>query len=49
MATVNFRTYRKSFKMKKKLDNPREKWRVFPDTHPAIIDRETFALVQELR
>jgi DNA invertase Pin-like site-specific DNA recombinase len=47
--TVNFRTYRKSFKMKKKLDNPKDKWQVFPDTHPAIIDRETFALVQELR
>jgi hypothetical protein len=35
--------------MKKKLDNPKDKWQVFPDTHPAIIDRETFALVQELR
>ena len=47
--TVNFRTYRKSFKMKKKLDKPKDEWKVFPDTHPAIIDRETFKLVQELR
>lgn len=47
--TVNFRTYRQSFKQKKQLDRPQEKWRVFPDTHPAIIDRETFALVQNLR
>jgi hypothetical protein len=47
--TVNFRTYRKSFKMKKKLDNPKDKWQVFENTHPAIIDREAFALVQELR
>ncbi len=47
--TVNFRTYRKSFKLKKKLDKPKEEWKVFPDTHPAIIDRETFSLVQELR
>ena len=47
--TVNFRTYRKSFKMKKKLDKPKDEWKVFPDTHPAIIDRETFELVQELR
>ena len=47
--TVNFRTYRKSFKMKKKLDRPKDEWKVFPDTHPAIIDRETFELVQELR
>lgn len=43
--TVNFRT----FKMKKKLDKPKDEWKVFPDTHPVIIDRETFELVQELR
>ena len=47
--TVNFRTYRKSFKMKKKLDKPKDEWKIFQNTHPAIIDRETFALVQELR
>lgn len=47
--TVNFRTYRQSFKMKKQLDRPQEEWRVFPNTHPAIIDRETFALVQNFR
>ena len=47
--TVNFRTYRQSFKLKKKLDRPQEDWKVFPNTHPAIIDRETFALVQSLR
>lgn len=35
--------------MKKKLDKPKDEWKVFPDTHPAIIDRETFELVQELR
>lgn len=47
--TVNFRTYRKSFKMKKKLDKPKDEWKIFLNTHPAIIDREVFALVQELR
>ena len=47
--TVNFRTYRQSFKLKKQLDRPQEEWKIFPDTHPAIIDRETFALVQNLR
>ena len=47
--TVNFRTYRQSFKQKKQLDRPQENWKVFPNTHPAIIDRETFALVQNLR
>ena len=29
-------------------ENPKE-WQIFPNTHPAIIDRETFELVQELR
>ena len=47
--TVNFRSTTKSFKNKKKIDRPPEGWQIFKDTHPAIIDRETFALVQELR
>ena len=47
--TVNFRTTSKSFKLKKRLDRPQEDWQIFPNTHPAIIDRETFALVRELR
>lgn len=47
--TVNFRTSRKSFKNRKRIWMPPENWQVFEDTHPAIIDRETFALVQELR
>ena len=47
--TVNFRSFSQSFKQKKRLDKPQEDWKVFPNTHPAIIDRETFALVQNLR
>lgn len=47
--TVNFRSTTKSFKNKKKIDRPPEEWQIFKDTHPAIIDRETFTLVQELR
>lgn len=47
--TVNFRTYRKLFKLKKTLDKPKDEWKVFPDTQPAIIDREIFGLVQKLR
>ena len=47
--TVNFRSCRQSFKLKKRLEKPQEEWKIFPDTHPAIIDRETFALVQTLR
>lgn len=47
--TVNFRYFRQSFKLKKRLEKPQDEWKVFSNTHPAIIDRETFALVQELR
>ena len=47
--TVNFRTTSKSFKLKKRFERPQEEWQIFENTHPAIIDRETFALVQELR
>lgn len=47
--TVNFRSRRKSFKNKKKVELPPEQWLVFENTHPAIIDRETFELVRELR
>lgn len=47
--TVNFRTTRKSFKNKRKIENPMGNWKIFRDTHPAIIDREIFELVQQLR
>ena len=40
-CTVNFKGYKKSYKSKKRVQNPPDKWKVFPDTHPAIIDRET--------
>ena len=46
--TVNFRSTIKSFK-NKKIERPQEEWKVLLDTHPAIIDREVFAPVQELR
>ncbi len=47
--TVNFRSFSQSFKQKKRLDKSQEEWKIFPDTHPAIVDRETFSLVQNLR
>ena len=47
--TVNFRTTKKSFKSKEKVMRPEEEWKIFENTHPAIIDRETFTLVKELR
>ena len=47
--TVNFRSTTRSFKNKKKIERPPEEWKVFENTHPAIVSREDFALVQELR
>lgn len=48
-CTVNFKTRKKSYKSKKTIQLPKEEWRIFPDTHPAIIDQEQFDRVQELR
>ncbi|MBQ4572696.1 MAG: recombinase family protein [Clostridia bacterium] len=45
---VNFKTYSKSFKNKKRLQNPEENWKIFKDVHEPIIDRETFEAVQAL-
>ena len=46
--TVNFRTHKESYKNKKSVANPKESWQIFKDTHEAIIDRETWELVQKL-
>ena len=46
---INFKTYSKSYKNKTRYDNPKENWKVFKDNHEAIIDRETFELVQKIR
>ena len=47
--TVNFKCTTKSFKNKEKILRPKEEWVIFENTHPAIIDREPFAIVQKLR
>ena len=47
--TVNFKTYKQSYKSKKTCYNPEEKWLVFENTHEAIIDADTWERVQELR
>ena len=47
--TVNFKTYKKSYKSKKYIVNPRENWVVVENTQEAIIDQETFDIVQNLR
>ncbi len=47
--TVNFKTYRKSCKQKKQLHNDPSEWQIFKNTHEAIIDQETFDIVQRIR
>lgn len=47
--TVNFRTTKKSYKSKKITKNSRDDYKIFPDTHEAIISREVFKKAQELR
>ena len=45
---INFKTYSKNFRNKKRIANPKENWAIFKDVHEPIIDRETFERVQEL-
>ena len=45
---INFKTYSKSYKNRKRWDNPKENWMIFKGVHEPIIDRETFERVQEL-
>lgn len=47
--TVNFKTYRKSYKQKKQLKRDPSEWQIFENTHEAIIDQETFDIVQRIR
>ncbi len=48
-CTVNFKTYSKSHKLKKRLNNAPENYRIFPNTQSAIIDEKVWERVQELR
>ena len=47
--TVNFKTYRQSFKQRKKLFNDPDKWLIFENTHEPIITESVFLIVQNLR
>ena len=47
--TVNFRTTNKSPKSSKRVNNPVEKQMVFLNTHPAIIDENSYEIVQKIR
>ena len=46
---LNFKTYSKSYKNKKRLANDRENWVIFQDVHEPIIERTVFEQVQQKR
>ena len=46
--TVNFKTHKKSYKIKKKVYNPRSEWLIFENTHPAIVSQHDYDLAQEI-
>lgn len=48
-CTVNFKTYTKSLKFKKRMENPIENQRIFENTQPSIIEKGQWERVQELR
>ena len=47
--TVNFRTYKESYKSHRSKKTPKDEWVIFENTQEAIIDEETFNTVQKLR
>jgi len=47
--TVNFRTFKESYKDKQSKWNTPDKWKIFENTHEAIISQEVFDTVQRLR
>lgn len=46
---LNFKTYSKSYKNKRRIENDRENWVIFKDAHEAIVERAVFEQVQEKR
>ena len=45
---INFKSYSKSYKMKKRIENPEENRAIFLNVHEPIIDRATWEKVQAL-
>ena len=45
---INFKSYSKSYKMKKRIENPEENRAIFLNVHEAIIDRAAWEKVQAL-
>ena len=46
---INFKSYSKSYKMKRRIENPEENRAIFLNVHEAIIDRQTWEKVQALQ
>ena len=46
---INFKSYSKSYKMKKRIENPEENRAIFLNVHEDIIDRQTWEKVQALQ
>lgn len=44
---LNFKTYSKSYKLKARLENPKENWEIHENTHEAIIERSEWESVQK--
>ena len=47
--TVNFKTYKKNFKARRRIETPKEDWAIFENTQEPIIDQETYDIVQTIR
>ncbi len=47
--TVNFRSHKESYKDKQPVYHTPDQWRIFENTHEAIIDKATWELAQTLR
>lgn len=47
--TVNMRYSTKSYKDKKRRERPQSEWLIFENTHEALVDKETWDIVQEVR
>ena len=46
---VNFKTYSRSYKLKKRIENDPENWVIFKDVHTPIVERAIWERVQEKR
>lgn len=46
---INFKTYSKSYKNKKRIGNDPENWKIFKEVHEPIVDCEIWEQVQQKR